>query len=299
MTETAPSSLNPKIVQTTCPDCGVPYDCEIWHVISNVALPDVTHQLMSGSLFEMICPICGHMDFIAYRCLYHDIPHQTLVLLEPNSDKHDAAVRVLRKKVEGSTVGGTDVVGGDGNDEVGGSDAASGDDEVGGADVVGDDGDNPLSGRSDSEPSVRTARLVTDPDRLSEKARILDADLDDKAIEVLKAFIHEQLIREDELFEPSQFFFDGEDFTGNLLIEVSGYEDGAVFALRSLYDSIASSLPENAEDTVVDFTVDQKWAYSFLENNVQSEADSILMDDWEKSNQRGFSWHDAPGEMPF
>lgn len=118
------------------------------------------------------------------------------------------------------------------------------------------------NGGKDDDVPRHTGRLVKHPDELSEKARILDADLDDCAIELMKLNMHTQLVSDDPLFEALKIYFTyAED--GLLHFEAGGYEDGTIVALRALYDEQVIELMLNPPE-IEDFVVDQTWAFKHM-----------------------------------
>lgn len=69
-------------IEVTCDRCGASFDFDEWSVVPNVFLPDVAKRLCDGNLFEAVCPECGNIHLMLYRCLYHDVPNTKLVLLD-------------------------------------------------------------------------------------------------------------------------------------------------------------------------------------------------------------------------
>ena len=72
----------PRSIEVTCDRCGTSFDFYEWSVIPNVFLPDVAKRLCDGNLFEAVCPKCGNIHLMLYRCLYHDVPNAKLALLD-------------------------------------------------------------------------------------------------------------------------------------------------------------------------------------------------------------------------
>lgn len=85
----------PGSVEVICDRCGALFDFDEWSVIPNVFLPDVAKRLCDGNLFEAVCPECGNIHLMLYRCLYHDVPNAKLVLLDQSC---------LRKRSVGTLV---------------------------------------------------------------------------------------------------------------------------------------------------------------------------------------------------
>ncbi len=59
----------------TCPQCGRPFDAEIWLIVDVSERPDLADKMRSGSLHEVACPSCGHtgqIDAPVLVLLAHD-----------------------------------------------------------------------------------------------------------------------------------------------------------------------------------------------------------------------------------
>ena len=121
-------------------------------------------------------------------------------------------------------------------------------------------------------------RWVTHVDDLSEKARIFDCGLDDRAVEVAKLAALRWRAGKDELHELSKAYFGGLLENGGLLLDVIAVSDTANEQLeffRSKYDIIAAEIHQNlAADK--DIVVDQSWAEHYVAESAVKEASDLL-----------------------
>ena len=137
-----------------------------------------------------------------------------------------------------------------------------------------------LFGRIQSDPvfDVRTARWVTHVDDMSEKARIFDCGLDDRAVEVAKLMAIRWLSGKDELHELSKIYFSRELDNGDLLLKVLAVSDTAneeIEFFRSEYDEIKEGV--NGFDPYdASIVVDRGWAERFLAESAAREAGMLL-----------------------
>lgn len=140
-----------------------------------------------------------------------------------------------------------------------------------------------LFGHIQSDPAfdVRTVRWVTHVDDMSEKARIFDSGLDDRAIEVAKLMAVQWLSGKDELHELSLAYFSRELENGDLLFKVLAVSDTAneeIAFFRSKYDEIKKNVDEfDPYDTSI--VVNRGWAERFLAETASREANMVLQED--------------------
>lgn len=119
----------------------------------------------------------------------------------------------------------------------------------------------------------KIGRLVFHPARLAEKARIFEAGLDDCAIELMKCKTKEHLIGDDPLFETMDLYFQ-EAADDYVVFFGSGFEDGALTILKTMYDQAVIDLMAHPpkEDC---FVVDERWAEGYLRDAVLAEAEEL------------------------
>ena len=62
-----------------CPVCGTTGEFEMWKSVNTVLNPEKKEQLLSGSLFQYVCPHCGKSYNIDYPMLYHQMEDQIMI----------------------------------------------------------------------------------------------------------------------------------------------------------------------------------------------------------------------------
>lgn len=62
-----------------CPVCGTTGEFEMWKSVNTVLNPEKKEELLSGALFQYICPHCGKSYNIDYPMLYHQMEDQIMI----------------------------------------------------------------------------------------------------------------------------------------------------------------------------------------------------------------------------
>ena len=62
-----------------CPVCGTTGEFEMWTSLNTELNPEKKEQLLSGALFQYICPHCGKSFNIDYPMLYHQMEDQIMI----------------------------------------------------------------------------------------------------------------------------------------------------------------------------------------------------------------------------
>lgn len=74
-------------VQIHCPSCSEIFSLN-QHVLVNPSHDPIERaQLLTGDLFNTICPHCGHQQIIAYNTTYHDTKQKFMVTLRADRSK--------------------------------------------------------------------------------------------------------------------------------------------------------------------------------------------------------------------
>lgn len=84
----------PKSMTMECSECGEQLDITVFQSINTDYSSDIVDQIISGKLFNVQCPKCGHTSSIEYDVLYHDIKHRAMIWV---LHKYDNNVNELRK----------------------------------------------------------------------------------------------------------------------------------------------------------------------------------------------------------
>ena len=70
----------------TCPVCGHQGEFTLWESV-NVDLDEsLREKVLTGELFDWVCPSCGQRIHIKYGTLYHDMKHQFMIFYDPSED---------------------------------------------------------------------------------------------------------------------------------------------------------------------------------------------------------------------
>lgn len=135
--------------------------------------------------------------------------------------------------------------------------------------------------QSDHAFDVRTVRWVTHVDDMSEKARIFDCGLDDRAMEVAKLMVIRWLSGKDELHDLSKAYFSRVLDNGDLLFKVLAISDTAneeIEFYRDKYDGIENDVRE-VDPYDASMVVDRSWAERYLAEAAAREANMMLQED--------------------
>ncbi len=75
--------MSQPIVQTTpCPRCGKQLEITLWQSI-NTDTENAREDIISGKLFDVLCPDCGYTARVQYPTLFNDLEHNTWIWFYP------------------------------------------------------------------------------------------------------------------------------------------------------------------------------------------------------------------------
>jgi hypothetical protein len=66
-----------------CPDCGQPFEAEIWLTVDTGERPDLVERIREGTIHAVACPHCGHQAGVDAPLLVHDAEHKRLLFAPP------------------------------------------------------------------------------------------------------------------------------------------------------------------------------------------------------------------------
>lgn len=69
--------------QISCPNCGTPFQADLYQLIDAQKTPQLKEMLLAGALNVANCPACGSSSQIASPLLYHDNEHELLMAYVP------------------------------------------------------------------------------------------------------------------------------------------------------------------------------------------------------------------------
>ncbi len=96
--------------EISCPKCGRSSHSRMWPVIEAEKSPEQRERILEESLFFWECPECDYQMQLVYPCLYQDMKHHFIVLLDPNQKEQSldkkafSAIRTknIRKRIVSS-----------------------------------------------------------------------------------------------------------------------------------------------------------------------------------------------------
>ncbi len=81
-------------VELDCSHCGHSFVAQAWRVVDAEERPDLRELILLGRLNLVRCPHCGAEGRVPVALLYHDAPHEAILLALPAGGPLDeAAVR--------------------------------------------------------------------------------------------------------------------------------------------------------------------------------------------------------------
>ena len=217
-----------EIVEIVCPDCGEVFKAQYWESLNVDLDPGQKERIFSGEFFRATCPKCKNVHPLIYPMLYHDMENLAMVFLVLNDKQAEGTKKMIFQSIS-------------------------------------------ISGLGKLSPTMSTEyryRLVFNPNELREKAVIFDCGLDDRVIEVYKAGILYQLMKDKypEVKVTNMYFDSGA--TQEFVV----FEEGGIFGTidfsKEVYDEIKKSRKNVIEEKSKDcFIIDIEWARNLLKND--------------------------------
>ena len=68
----------------TCPSCGYHGEYKMYDSVNVTLEPKLREKVLSGTIFDWVCPHCGESISIRYNMLYHDMDRGFQVYYSPN-----------------------------------------------------------------------------------------------------------------------------------------------------------------------------------------------------------------------
>lgn len=207
--------------EITCPQCGNKQNYMIWESLNGDLDPEAKKRLIDGTFFAFKCEQCGHEANIVYDILYHDMSHNTMVYFV-----HPDKVETTMKYMSDAQKNMANMVSG-----------------------VGDMANNIMKTRN---------RIVTDQNRLREKAIIFEAGLDDRVIEIIKLLCWFEVSKKlTSLPDDALYFYIDKD--GEYKVEVVGGV-ATCGITREMYENTAKQFANVLEVIGEQYIVDNNFA---------------------------------------
>ena len=84
-------------IKAICPQCGTPFELNIWDTIDTRSFPDAPSQIISGQLFNHKCPSCSFICHISHLRVYHDLNHKMLIWMITRQRNLSACLKEISK----------------------------------------------------------------------------------------------------------------------------------------------------------------------------------------------------------
>lgn len=211
-----------------CPVCGTTGEFEMWTSLNTQLNPEKKEQLLSGALFQYICPHCGKSFNIDYPMLYHQMEDQIMIYYVVQEED----IQMVEEQFRGEF----------------------GDEETEITKVLKEDMNSYLY------------RIVGSQRELMEKIRIFDADKDDRIVELVKRIISDAVAdKNPEQGDVNLYYLEEEGESLFVAVNSKGVV-GTVPIPNGMYEDMANGLQEKLPDlrSHSEFRIDRDWAAKAL-----------------------------------
>ena len=90
----------------TCPDCGKDGEFTIWHSINSQLDPEAKVDMMSGKIFEFVCPHCKSVHNVDYGFLYHQMEDQIMIQYSTTDEDATKGIEIFEEMTNDDMIGG-------------------------------------------------------------------------------------------------------------------------------------------------------------------------------------------------
>ena len=90
----------PTIHTAPCPGCGKKMEFTLWQSINN-EVENAREKIISGELFDFVCPECGHKARIQYPMLFSDLEHNAWIWSYPEGELESIMHSIEAAKAKG------------------------------------------------------------------------------------------------------------------------------------------------------------------------------------------------------
>lgn len=211
-----------------CPVCGTTGEFEMWTSLNTQLNPEKKEQLLSGALFQYICPHCGKSFNIDYPMLYHQMEDQIMIYYVVQEED----IQMVEEQFRGEF--------GDVETEI--------------TKVLKDDMNSYLY------------RIVGSQRELMEKIRIFDAGKDDRIVELVKRIISDAVAdKNPEQGDVNLYYLEEEGESLFVAVNSKGVL-GTVPIPNGMYEDMANGLRGKLPDLRIrsEFRIDRDWASKAL-----------------------------------
>lgn len=214
--------------EVQCPVCGTTGEFEMWTSLNTQLNPEKKEQLLSGALFQYICPHCGKSFNIDYPMLYHQMEDQIMIYYVVQKED----IQMVEEQFRGEF----------------------GDEETEITKVLKEDMNSYLY------------RIVGSQRELMEKIRIFDAGKDDRVVELVKRIISDAVADKNPEQGDVNLYYLEEDGESLFVAVNSKGVLGTVPIPNGMYEDMAKGLREKLPDlrSRSEFRINRDWASKAL-----------------------------------
>lgn len=214
--------------EVQCPVCGTTDEFEMWTSLNTQLNPEKKEQLLSGALFQYICPHCGKSFNIDYPMLYHQMEDQIMIYYVVQEED----IQMVEEQFRGEF----------------------GDEETEITKVLKEDMNSYLY------------RIVGSQRELMEKIRIFDAGKDDRVVELVKRIISDAVADKNPEQGDVNLYYLEEDGESLFVAVNSKGVLGTVPIPNGMYEDMAEGLRKKLPDlrSRSEFRIDRDWASKAL-----------------------------------
>lgn len=212
-----------------CPNCGHESEFTVWQSINTVLDPDMKAKVRTGEVFKFKCDKCGVESNVNYATLYHQMEDHVMIQLTFGDDVEKCIefMKGIFKNDKGELV----------------------------------DMDFNFA-----EENYKN-RVVTDMNSFKEKLMILDAELDDRVIELMKLFMRGHFEEKSPDINIEEFLFENTLENGcQFVLHLSDNQWGTVAFDKDMYDMVSENFADSIEKDQ-EVVVDLGWALNVLRNS--------------------------------
>ena len=218
-----------------CPKCQETIEVGMWQSLNAHMDPEAAKRLMKGEFFVVKCPKCGFSGAFEYPLLYNDMEHHMMIQLAAAQSEAE-----LQEMIKAYREGFKETM-----DQV---------EKMAGVNFKSD------------------FRIVTSGADLQEKALIIHAGFDDRAIEVMKFLLLAQVAEQNK---DANFafvrYYEEADGKRLFLFFDEKYQVGATVPFdQALYDMMKNDFDFSE---VKDDIIDMNWALQFVQKTIEAQGE--------------------------
>lgn len=208
----------------TCPKCGAEGEFRIWDSVNTTLDPELKEKVRSGELFVWTCPGCGSKITVDYPTLYHQMEDRVMIYYAPNEmEETAAALKGLFRDADGEFK------------------------EI----------------KEINLDYNYTKRVVATKNQFREKLVILDEGLDDRVVELTKAYMRAALYQQDPDMIINEFLLDAENGKRIFALHLADGRWATSGFAQDLYDFFADRYKAELESNK-DVIIDYDWAAGMI-----------------------------------